>query len=215
VAMTSLRRERKEGMKRTLAACLTGFFLFWGAPGETGAEADKKIIQSKAPAGAVEADSNSYVIGPEDLLHIQVWKEETLTRSVPVRMDGKISLPLVDEVQAAGLTPLQLKEVLVKRYKEFVDLPTINVIVMEANSFKVYLSGQVKNPGVMKLRSETSVLQLISMAGGFTDWADQKKILVIRKENGQEKRVKVNYKNIVKGTDPNFVLKAGDIVVVP
>jgi len=144
-----------------------------------------------------------------------VWKEDTLSRTVPVRIDGKISLPLIDEIQAAGLTPLQLKENLVKRFREFVDIPNVSVIVMEANSFKVFVSGQVRTPGVVRLRSETSILQLIPMVGGFTEWANERKILVIRKEDGKEKRHMVNYKRIVDGKDPNFVLKSGDTVIVP
>jgi polysaccharide export outer membrane protein len=146
-----------------------------------------------------------------------VWKEEHLSRTVPVRIDGKISIPLVDEIQAAGLTPLQLKELLMKRLKEFVDIPNISVMVMEANSFKVYISGQVRNPGVYRLRSETTLLQIIPMAGGFTDWANQKKILIIRKENGKEKRMTVNYKKILKGDDKssNVILKSGDTIIVP
>ena len=104
-----------------------------------------------------------------------------------------------------------------KKLKEFVDIPNISVMVMEANSFKVYISGQIKNPGVYRLRSETSLLQIIPMAGGFTDWANQKKILIIRKENGKEKRIIVNYKKIMKGDDPrsNIILKAGDTIIVP
>lgn len=130
-------------------------------------------------------------------------------------MDGNISLPLIDEVKATGLTPLQLKEVLVEKLKKFIDEPNVSVIVMEANSQKVYISGQVRNPGVFRLRSETSILQIIPMAGGFTEWADQKKILVIRKENGKEKRIPVNYKKIVEGKERNFSLKSGDTIIVP
>jgi polysaccharide export outer membrane protein len=132
-------------------------------------------------------------------------------------MDGKISLPLIDEVQAAGLTPLHLKEVLIEKLKTFIDNPSVSVIVMEANSFRVYVSGQVKIPGVYRLRGETTLLQIISMAGGFTDWANQKKILIIRKENGQEKRITVNYKKIVEGKEPvsNSILKSGDTIIVP
>jgi polysaccharide export outer membrane protein len=165
----------------------------------------------------VPADSTNYIIGSEDVLYIHVWKEEHLSRTVPVRIDGKISIPLVDEIQAAGLTPLQLKELLMKRLKEFVDIPNISVMVMEANSFKVYISGQVRNPGVYRLRSETTLLQIIPMVGGFTEWANQKKILIIRKENGKEKRMTVNYKKIVKGDDPssNIILKSGDTIIVP
>jgi polysaccharide export outer membrane protein len=179
------------------------------------AQGEKEPLARKQAQGEVVADSSQYVIGPEDLIYVHVWKEETLSRTVPVRIDGKISLPLIDEIQAAGLTPLQLKENLVRRFREFVDIPNVSVIVMEANSFKVFVSGQVRTPGVVRLRSETSMLQLVPMVGGFTEWANEKKILVIRKEDGKEKRHMVNYKRIVDGKDPNFVLKSGDTVIVP
>ena len=179
------------------------------------AQAEKDALSQKQAQGEVIADSSQYVIGSEDTLYVHVWKEETLSRTVPVRIDGKISLPLIDEIQAAGLTPLQLKENLIKRFRDFVDIPNVSVIVMEANSFKVFVSGQVKTPGVVRLRSETSILQLVPMVGGFTDWANEKKVLVIRKEGGQEKRITINYKRIVSGKDPNFVLKSGDTIIVP
>jgi polysaccharide export outer membrane protein len=179
------------------------------------AQGEKEAISQKQPQGEVIADSSQYVIGPEDTLYVHVWKEETLSRTVPVRIDGKISLPLIDEIQAAGLTPLQLKENLIKRFRDFVDIPNVSVIVMEANSFKVFVSGQVKTPGVVRLRTETSILQLVPMVGGFTDWANEKKVLVIRKEGGQEKRITINYKRIVSGKDPNFILKSGDTIIVP
>ena len=177
----------------------------------------KEALLQKPSQGEVAADSSVYVIGPEDVLYIHVWKEENLSKTIPVRLDGKISLPLVDEIQAAGLTPLQLKERLLEKLKEFVSIPNVSVMVMEANSFKVYVSGQVRNPGVYRLRSEISLLQLIPMAGGFTEWANQKKILIIRKENEKEKRMIVNYKKIVKGeaSDSNINLKPGDTVIVP
>jgi len=179
--------------------------------------------QGKAPSagikvsGEVAADSEKYVIGTEDVLYIYVWNEEALTRQVPVRSDGKISLPVIDEVHAAGLTPLQLKEKLTLRLKEFIDNPSVSVIVMEANSQKVFVSGEVKNPGAYRLRSETTLLQIIPMAGGFTEWADQKKIVVIRKENEKDRRIIVNYRKIVSGEDmsANIVLKSGDTIIVP
>ena len=181
------------------------------------AQGDKEILLKKQQQAEIPADSDSYVIGAEDVLYVHVWKEETLTKQVTVRMDGKISLPLIDEIQAAGLTPLKLKEVLTKRLEEFVDSPNVSVIVMEANSFKVFISGQIKTPGVYRLRSETSLAQIISMAGGFADWANQSKIIIIRKEDGKEKRITVDYKKIVKGTDLslNLTLKAGDTIIVP
>jgi polysaccharide export outer membrane protein len=169
----------------------------------------------------VQADriavNDRYVIGPEDVLFIHVWKEETLSRTVPVRMDGKISLPLIDDIQAAGYTPLQLKEILTQKLKGFIDAPVVSVVVSDANSFKVYVSGEVRSPGVHRLRSETSLLQFIIMIGGFTEWANQKKILIIRNENGKEKRMIVNYKKIVEGEAPdsNIILKSGDTIIVP
>jgi polysaccharide export outer membrane protein len=181
------------------------------------AQEGKEALLQKQSQAEVAADNNVYVIGPEDVLYIHVWKEENLSKAIPVRSDGKISLPLIDEIQAAGLTPLQLKEALLVKLKEFIDIPNVSVIVTEANSFKVYVSGQVRNPGVYRLRSKTSLLQLIPMAGGFTEWANEKKILVIRKENGNEKRMTLNYKKIVKGKAPdsNIDLKPGDTVIVP
>jgi len=191
--------------------------IFSSSPAMTYAQAGREDLQKKQAQAEIAADSNHYVIGPEDVLYIHTWKEELLSRQVPVRMDGKISLPLIDEVQAAGVTPLQLKEVLIEKFKRFMDNPSVSVIVMEANSFKVYVSGQVKTPGVYRIRGETSLLQIIPMAGGFTDWANQKKILIIRKEDGKEKRITVNYKKIVAGNEPvsNSILKSGDTIIVP
>jgi len=180
-------------------------------------QADKEILSRKEGQAEIATDTDQYVIGAEDVLYIHVWKEEAFTRTIPVRIDGKISLPLVQEIKAAGLTALQLKEVLTRKLKEFVENPVVSVTVMEANSYKVYVSGQVKTPGVYRLRSETSVAQIIPMAGGFTEWANQKRILIIRNENGREKRITVNYKKILSGSDPslNITLKAGDAIVVP
>ncbi len=191
---------------------LAALFLF---PALVHSQGEKDKVAQKQAQAEVPADSGTYVIGPEDSLYIHVWKEEILSRTVPVRMDGKISLPLIDEIQAAGLTPLQLKENLVKKFKEFVDVPNVSVIVMEANSFKVYVSGQVKAPGVIRLRTETTILTLIPIVGGFTEWANQRKIVVIRKEDGKEKRYTLNYKKIVDGKNPNFIMKSGDTVIVP
>lgn len=170
-----------------------------------------------SPRGEVAADSDSYVIGAEDVLYIHVWREEPVSRTITVRMDGKISMPLIDEIEAAGLTPRQLKDKITERLKQFIENPVVSVTVTEANSFKVFLSGQVRTPGVYRLRSETTILQIIPMAGGLTEWADQKKILVIRKEDGKDKRITVNYKKLVKDGDlsQNLVLKAGDTIIVP
>ncbi len=180
-------------------------------------QADKEILSKKEAQAEVAVDGDQYIIGPEDILYIHVWREEAVTRTVPVRMDGKISLPLIQEVKAAGLTPLQLKEVLMRKFKEFIENPIVSVTVVEVNSYKVYIIGQVKNPGVHRLRSETTVTQIIVVAGGFTEWANPKKILIVRKEDGREKRITVNYKRIMAGKDldSNIILKAGDTIVVP
>jgi polysaccharide export outer membrane protein len=179
-------------------------------------ETREEIVKTQ-PTGEVAADSDQFVIGSDDVLYIHVWKEEALTATVRVRIDGNISLPLVNEVRATGLTPLQLREVLTKKLKVYIETPIVSVTVMEANSAKVYVSGEVRTPGVYRLRSETTILQIIPMAGGFTEWANQKKILIIRKENGKENRITVNYKKAVNGEDPgaNIILKAGDTIVVP
>jgi len=125
-----------------------------------------------------------------------------------------ISLPLVDDIQAAGLTPLQLKKALTEKLKGFLESPTISVTVMEANSFKVYISGEVKQPGVQNVRRELTLVKLIIMAGGFTEWANQKKILIIRKEKGAEKRITVNYTKIIEGEESDIVIKSGDTIIV-
>jgi polysaccharide export outer membrane protein len=123
---------------------------------------------------------------------------------------------MIDDIQAEGLTPLQLKGVIVKKIRNYIDEPTVSVIVVEANSFRVFVTGQVRMPGMYKLRSETSLLQIIPIAGGFTEWADQKRIMIIRKEKGVEKRITASYKKILDTSESSdVVLKSGDTVVVP
>src|SRR5512135_485032 len=185
-------------MKRLLSMGCVGTLILLVLAAMAYPQADREILSRKEAQGEVPVDGDQYVIGAEDILYIHVWKEEALTRTVPVRMDGKISLPLVQEIKAAGLTPLQLKEVLLRKLKEFIENPIVSVTVMEANSFKVYVTGLVKSPGVYRLRSDTTVVQIISQAGGFTEWANPKKIVVVRKEvDGREKRIAVNYKKIM------------------
>lgn len=170
--------------------------------------------QDKTPKGEIAADSDTYIIGPEDVLSIFVWKEESLTKTVPVRIDGMISLPLLDDIQAAGLTPLKLKQVITEKLKNFIENPTITITVMEANSYKIYLSGEVKNPGVMRIRSQTTLLKAIITAGGFTEWANKRKILIITQEGGQEKRITANYNKIVDGDEPDVIINPGDTIIV-
>jgi polysaccharide export outer membrane protein len=206
---------RKRDMKRFICAGIVGSWVFLLSTFIAYPQADKEVLSKKELQAEVLADRDHYVIGCEDLLYIHVWKEEALSRTLPVRMDGNISLPLIREIKAAGLTPLQLEGAITERLKGFYENPTVSVTVMEANSFKVYVSGQVKKPDVYRLRSETTVLQIIPMAGGFTDWAKQTKILVIRRENGKENRITVNYKKAMKGEPgSNLVLRPGDTIIV-
>jgi polysaccharide export outer membrane protein len=203
-------------MKRFVYAGIIGALVFCMSALIAHSQADEETLFKKESEAKAVVGDKSYVIGAEDVLYIHVWKEDALSKTIPVRMDGNISLPLIHQIKAAGLTPPQLEEAIVRRLREFYENPNVSVTVMEANSFKVYVSGQVKTPGVYKLRSEITILQIISMAGGFTDWAKQKKILVIRKESGKETRITVNYKKAMKG-DPkaNVILKSGDTIIVP
>jgi len=175
----------------------------------------KQAEDSKKNIGDAVADSDKYIIGPEDVLHIFVWKEDSLTKTVPVRIDGKISLPLLDDIQAAGLSPLQLKDDLTKKLKGFVDNPTVTVTVVEANSYRVFVSGEVKTPGIVRLRSEITLVKLIIMSGGFTEWANKRKILILTKEGDKEKRITVNYNKIIDGDMQDIVIKHGDTVIIP
>ena len=203
-------------MKRLVYAGIIGSLVFFISTLMAYPQADTQVILKEELLAEGVADRDHYVIGCEDLLYIHVWKEDAISRTLPVRTDGNISLPLIREIKADGLTPRQLEAVITEALKRFYENPNVSVTVMEINSFKVYVSGQVKTPGVFKLRSKTTILQIIIMAGGFTEWAKQKKILVIRKEDGMESRITVNYKKAMKG-DPrsNITLKPGDTIIVP
>ena len=120
----------------------------------------------------------------------------------------------MDDIQADGLTPLKLKEVITEKLKSYIDNPTVTVTVMEANSYKIYISGEVKNPGVMRIRSQTTLLKAIITAGGFTEWANKRKILIIKNVNGKEKRITANYNKIVDGDEPDVVIDRGDTIIV-
>jgi polysaccharide export outer membrane protein len=163
--------------------------------------------------------SHEYIIGAGDVLEILVWKNETLSRTVTVRPDGKISLPLINDVQAAGMTPMQLREQIVQEMKTFKELPEVSIIVIDAKSRVVYLMGQVARPGAYPLGPNATVLQVIAQAGGFTQFADSNNILVIRRGDGtsKEQRIQVSYRSILKGqsTKGDVALQAGDTVIVP
>lgn len=165
--------------------------------------------------GLVEQEE--YRIGPEDVLQIFVWKNETLSRVVSVRPDGVISLPLLGDVPAAGQTTRSLREILVKRYTEFIAAPEISVIVNEVKSVKVSVIGEVPKPGRYELKSRTTVLDMLAMAGGFGQFASRSKMVVLRPDAGKMKRIPFNFNKAVSegGEQENFYLQPGDIVVVP
>ncbi|MEN6420593.1 MAG: polysaccharide biosynthesis/export family protein, partial [Smithella sp.] len=151
-------------MKKIVIAFLSVvcFFSFFVCVRNVASESPAgKTQNSPAPDVSTKITNDEYIIGPEDVLDIFVWKEESLTKTVPVRIDGKISLPLLDDIQASGLTPLQLKEELTKKLSKFVDNPTVTVTVKEANSFRVFVSGEVKQPGIVHIRSEVTLVKLI------------------------------------------------------
>lgn len=173
-----------------------------------------------APTEAAQkaaAQDPTYVIGSQDVLDISVWKEAELTRTVPVRPDGKISLPLLNDVQAAGLTPTQLADEITTNLRKFVTDPQVTVIVSQINSQRVYIMGEVLRAGAYPLLPDMTVLQALSSAGGFTQFANLKKIYMFRMENGKQVKYPFNYKDVVSGKHPeqNVMLKAGDTVVVP
>jgi polysaccharide export outer membrane protein len=165
-------------------------------------------------AGAIVAPE-AYRIGPEDMLQISVWKNEAMSRAVPVRPDGKISLPLLNDVQAAGLTALELREALTEKLAEFIPSPEVSVIVSDVRSFKVSVMGEVARPGRSELKSWTTVLDVLALAGGFTQFATRSKIVILRPEGTTMKRIPFNYNRVAAGEQENFYLRNGDIVLVP
>ncbi|HXG14953.1 MAG TPA: polysaccharide biosynthesis/export family protein, partial [Calidithermus sp.] len=160
--------------------------------------------------------SSEYVIGPGDVLQISVWKNESLSRVVPVRPDGKISMPLLHDVQAAGLTAMQLRDKIARALSEFLPNPEVAVSVTEVRSMRVSVLGEVQRPGVLELRGTTTILEAIAMAGGFRDFASPSKIMVIRTDaHGRTEKIRFNYNRAVGGDEQNLVLKPGDVIVVP
>lgn len=182
---------------------------------QAGSEAKDK------PANAVsqpvtQATASSYIIGADDVLLISVWKEPDLTTTLPVRPDGNISLPLLNDVQAAGLTPMQLAANITEKLRKYVADPRVTVLVAQINSQKVYVTGEVQHTGAFQLLPGMTVLQALAQAG-FTQFANTKGIYVLRSEKGQQQKIAINYKRLVKGEamEQNINLKAGDTIVVP
>lgn len=177
----------------------------------------EKSIADAAHPGAKAHDA-SYIIGTSDVLAITVWKEPDISRSIPVRPDGRISLPLVGELQASGRTPLQLEQEISGKLKAYINNPDVTVIVQEINSEKFNVLGRVSKPGTYPLTASTTVLDAIATAGGFQDFAKQKGVYILRRTpGGGQTRLDFNYKDVIKGKhiEQNVKLEPGDTVIVP
>ncbi len=195
---------------RLLLVAILTVLAFAGA-----ASAQPAAKTAAAPAASPALDP--YKIGPEDMLNISVWKNEALSRIVQVRPDGMISMPLLDDVGAAGLTPLQLRDVLAKRLAEFIPNPEVSVIVADVRSFRVSVLGEVMRPGRFELKSWTTILDVLAQAGGFNQFAARSRIVVLRPTGKTMTRIPFNYNKVVSsgGEEENFYLQPGDVVLVP
>jgi len=207
--MTMFSPLSRAGMTMTLVACLP-----------CAANAQAPVAQLAPPNAAAPAGialPPGYLIGPEDVLTIVVWREKEMSTDAVVRPDGQISIPLLNDLQAAGLTPDQLKATIEKAASKFMAEPNATVIVKAINSRKVHIVGSVMKAGTYPLAGEMTVLQLIAQAGGLQEWADSKHITVMRKEDGKDKALSFNYKDVVKQKklQQNVLLKPGDTVIVP
>jgi polysaccharide export outer membrane protein len=159
----------------------------------------------------------NYVIGPQDVLSVVFWREKDMSVDVVVRPDGKISLPLLNDVAAAGMSPEALRTVIAKAATKYMEDPSVTVVIKEINSRNVYVTGQVAKAGTYRLGNEMTVLQAISVAGGLLEYADASNIVILRKENGKDRSIKFNYKDVIRGKnlDQNIVLLPNDTVIVP
>ena len=175
----------------------------------------QSVADASAPAEATAP--GGFVIGPEDVLGVLVWREAEVSGDVTVRADGMITLPLIRDVQAAGLTPAALAEQIQTSLREFITDASVTVVVRQMNSRKVFITGEVARPGAYPLASTTTVMQLIAIAGGLSEFAQANSISVLRVEDGKTTTLPVAYKDIAKGkkTEQNIVLLPGDTVVVP
>jgi polysaccharide export outer membrane protein len=163
-----------------------------------------------------DTTTSDYVIGADDMLRISVWKEPDLSETLPVRPDGKISMPLLNDVPASGLTPLQLKDSITEKLKKYIADPRVTVVVTAMNSRRIFVTGEVTHTGPLPLLPHMTMLQALAQAG-FTQFANVKAIYLLRTENGKQEKLPFNYKDVIKGNHPeqNILLKPGDTVVVP
>jgi polysaccharide export outer membrane protein len=178
-------------------------------PADTARSADIAKPAEIVPAG--------YIVGDSDVIRVNVWKEPEVSQTVVVRTDGNISLPLINEVKVSGMTPLQIQDMVAEKLKGFLNNPQVTVTVIEIRSKRAFITGEVARPGTYSLNAQTTILQLIAQAGGFTPFAKKDSIVVLRTEDGRQSRLKFKYKEVVQGkkTEQNIALHPGDTVVVP
>jgi polysaccharide biosynthesis/export protein len=189
-------------------------------PPATPADTPPTVTTATRPASASVPTpidlATAYQIGPEDVLEISVWKNPELSRTVPVRPDGKVSLPLVNDIQAAGLTPIDLRDQVTAKLSEYIPAPEVSVIVREVHSRKVTVAGAVKLPGRYELKSTMTVLEVIALAQGLTDFASRDRIVILRQNGPKTERIPFNYRKISDSAQQdNFLIRPGDIVFVP
>ena len=177
----------------------------------------KTLAKHQQSNPAPEKSDDSYVIGPGDVLSIDIWKEPDLSKQVSVRLDGHISLPLINDVEVTGLTCTELRSQLMDKYKEYVDVPEISVTVVQSLSKRIYILGKVNGPGEYPLQKQMTIVQAISLARGLAQWADSSDVKLIRRINGVEKTFRVDYDAIVSGEDlsQNVLLQPDDTIFVP
>ncbi|MBW1676645.1 MAG: polysaccharide biosynthesis/export family protein [Deltaproteobacteria bacterium] len=188
--------------KTILAALLTAFQL---------------LTSCASDLPSVKQSTESYLIGSGDVLAIDVWREEALSKQVSVRLDGKISLPLIDDIQTVGLTCGKLENLIEEKYTDFVEVPEVSVTLLQSGSGKIYMLGKIQSPGEHPLTKKMTVLQAISRAGGLGPWADTSDIRLIRKIGGVERHFRIDYEAIISGEDMshNILLEPGDTIFVP
>ncbi len=181
---------------------------------------DSTISDTAKPADTAKPEvivPAGYIVGDSDVIRVNVWKEPEVSQTVVVRTDGNISLPLINEVKVSGMTPLQIQDMVAEKLKGFLNNPQVTVTVIEIRSKRAFITGEVARPGTYSLNAQTTVLQLIAQAGGFTPFAKKDSIVVLRTEDGRQSRLKFKYKEVVQGkkTEQNIALHPGDTVVVP
>ena len=209
-----MKRKLLSGTLLIIALSGVGVFAQDSSPAATASKPAAAATEpAKEPMSVAGPD---YIIGADDVLHVSVWKEGDLTNTLPVRPDGKISLPLLNDVQAAGLTPMQLASSITEKLKKYLSDPRVTVVVTQMNSQRFYVMGEVLHSGSITLLPNMTVLQALATAG-FTQFANTKGIYLLRNENGKQQKIPFNYKQVMKGEamEQNLTLRPGDTIVVP